>query len=92
MIDDAASFLAIWVGGFLFGVCIAENVRAFLRRVLQPLRCKLRLCQGRISVTDYGMAWQCERCGALRHWESWSKIFHDKRTRSSTAARPPERR
>jgi len=72
-----------WCWGFVVGVAAAPIIGGLLSgalvRMLRPVRCKMGMCPGTVSSSDYGMGWLCRDCGSLKHWESWKRIDNPSR-------------
>ena len=58
-----------------------------MRWLLQRLRCRLHMCPGRVSSTDYGIGWMCVDCGAIKHWESWDALEPQRKARQADSAK-----
>lgn len=63
----------VYAMGVLLGWASHDLVNAGLRWLIRKsrIRCKLHLCGGRVTSSQYGIGWQCATCGAIKHWESW---------------------
>lgn len=69
----------LWVWGFALGVIAGPFVGGVLRLWMRPLRCRLGMCPGTVSSSQYGIGWLCRDCGSLKHWESWGEIDNPSR-------------
>ena len=71
----------LWLHGLLSGVILGSLLHNPIERyVCRPIRCRLKTCPGKIIDTDYGISWQCNRCGKISGWMSNKTIRETTKT------------